>query len=115
MQEVVKKIKDKIMEIGNIKFASYTKPLIAVEDVLKIIDTMAEKYRDGWIPCSEQYPSDDSYILLSFENFSVPTVGRYEEDKEGGAFYIGDEDETCVSQELFVNAWQPLPEAYRTE
>ena len=64
---------------------------------------------NGWIPCSERLPENGNYIL-SFENFSVPMVGRYEEDETGGAFYIGDEDETCISQDLFVNAWQPLPE-----
>lgn len=69
----------------------------------------------GWIPCNEKAPKPDDYILLSFENFSIPLVGRYEEDENGGAFYIGDEDKTCVSQGVFVNAWQPLPKMYRQE
>ncbi|MDE7436686.1 MAG: DUF551 domain-containing protein [Lachnospiraceae bacterium] len=69
----------------------------------------------GWIPCSERYPENDKYILISFENFSVPTVGRYEEDEHGGAFYVGDDLETCIEQDLIVNAWQPLPEPYRPE
>lgn len=33
----------------------------------------------------------------------------------GGAFYIGDDDESCVSQGMVVNAWQQLPKAYRPE
>ena len=28
-------------------------------------------------------------------------------------YYIGDEDKSCVSQDIFVNAWQPLPEPYQ--
>ena len=40
-------------------------------------------------------------------------VGRYEEDENGGAFYIGDEEETCVNHSLFVNAWMELPEQYK--
>jgi len=71
---------------------------------------MRRKY--GWIPVEERYPENDNYILLSFKNFSCPQVGRYEEDENGGAFYLGDEQETCVSQDLFVNAWQPLPRSY---
>lgn len=68
---------------------------------------------NGWIPVNEP-PKDNKYILLSFENFSIPCVGRYEEDETGsGAYYIGDEDVSCLSQELFVNAWQPLPEPYK--
>ena len=71
--------------------------------------------KDKWIPVDEKLPDPDKYILLSFENFSIPVVGRYEEDDEGGAFYIGDETQTCVSQLLFVNAWMELPEPYKEE
>ena len=71
--------------------------------------------RNGWIPVKERLPETDDYILLSFSNFSLPQIGRYEEDEEGGAFYIGDEAETCISQDLYVNAWMPLPEPYREE
>lgn len=94
-------IKDKPKELGQ---------LIAYDNSIKIVKEVAEEYKDGWIPCTERLPENENYILLSFENFSVPMVGRYEEDETGGAFYIGDEDETCISQDLFVNAWQPLPE-----
>ena len=66
-----------------------------------------------WIPVEERLPEDDKYILLSFDNFSTPTVGRYEADESGGAFYLGDEDESCVKQDMYVNAWMPLPEPYR--
>jgi len=33
--------------------------------------------------------------------------------EEGGAFYVGDDEESCISQDLFVNAWIPLPKPYR--
>ena len=61
---------------------------------------------DGWIPVEERLPEDDHYILLSFTNFNLPMVGRYETDQEGGAFYLGDcdEEDTCISQDLLVNA-----------
>lgn len=65
-----------------------------------------------WIP-KERPPKNDKYILLSFENFQMPLVGRYEEDKEGGAYYIGDDEESCISQDFIVNAWTSLPEPYR--
>lgn len=71
-----------------------------------------------WIPCSERLPENDNYILLSFANFSLPLVGRYDSDGEiGGAFYIGDcdGDDTCISNDLFVNAWQPLPDPHQTK
>lgn len=93
----------------------YTGQANAFESAMYIAKDLAEEHGIGWIPCIERYPDTDGYILLSFSNFSVPCVGRYEEDDDGGAFYIGDEDVSCVSQDMFVNAWRPLPEPYREE
>lgn len=67
----------------------------------------------GWIPVEQRLPETDEYILVSFDNFSVPDIGRYEVGEDGGAFYPGDEDQSYVQYGLFVNAWQPLPKPYR--
>ena len=72
----------------------------------------------GWIPVTERLPENDSYVLMSFENFSLPLVGRYVDDEElGGAWYLGDciDEDTCLANDLFVNAWMPLPEPYRED
>ena len=82
------------------------------------ISALEEQDKDRWISVEERLPEDDNYILLSFSNFSLPLIGRYEADNDGGgAFYLGDNDEgdTCLSEDLYVNAWQPLPEPYRPE
>lgn len=71
-----------------------------------------EQKKHRWIPAGE-LPKSDNYILLSFTNFDIPLVGRYEEDGKGGAYYVGDDEESCLSQDIIVNAWQPLPEPYR--
>lgn len=68
-----------------------------------------------WIPCSERLPKEEDYILVSFENFSIPDIARYEEDENGGAFYPGDEEKSYISYGLIVNAWMLLPEPYREE
>lgn len=73
-----------------------------------------ERRKHRWIPVEEKLP-DGGYILMSFENFPIPLIGRYEEDGEGGAFYVGDYEESCISQELIVNAWKPVPEPYLPE
>lgn len=77
----------------------------------------AERQKHRWIPVEERLPETDTYILLSFLNFSLPMVGQYREYEDGGAFYLGDCDEgdTCISNGLYVNAWQPLPESYQPE
>lgn len=90
-----------------------TDDAVLFNKAIEVIKELAEQYNNGWIPCEEKYPDTNDYILISFSNFSIPVVGRYEEDKDGGAFYVGDEDVSCVAQDLFVNAWQPLPPAYK--
>lgn len=68
-----------------------------------------------WIPCSEKLPEDESYILVSFENATMPDIARYEENDEGGTFYPGDDEKSYSSYGIFVNAWMPLPKPYREE
>lgn len=67
-----------------------------------------------WIPISEHLPEDESYILVSFENAPMPDIARYEENDEGGTFYPGDDEKPYSSYGIFVNAWMPLPELYKT-
>lgn len=80
--------------------------------------TILKAIGNQWIPVEERLPEKNDYVLMSFDNFSLPLVGRYESDEDGsGAWYLGDcdENDTCVSNDLFVNAWMPLPEPYRQE
>ena len=88
----------------------------AIELCTNIINVHMKHMNNGWIPVEERLPEDDRYIFLSFENFSLPMIGRYEQDSDGsGNFYIGDETESCINQDMYVTAWQPLPEPYRPE
>lgn len=72
-----------------------------------------------WIPIEEDLPEVNEYgcsdyLLLSFENFNIPEIGRYEVDKEGnGAFYAGDDAKSLSSYGLFVNAWMPIIPCYK--
>lgn len=69
-----------------------------------------------WIPCSERMPEDESYILVSFKNATMPDIARYEVDEHGnGAFYPGDCNVAYASCGMFVNAWMPLPEPFKEE
>ena len=82
------------------------------EEVNRIL--AEEEQTGGRIPVTERLPEDDKYIMISFENFTLPDIGRYEADKDGnGAFYPGDDEKSYVEYDLFVNAWMPLPEPYR--
>ncbi len=71
--------------------------------------------RSKWIPIEERVPDNDRFILLSFENFSIPQVERYHQDEDGGAFCVGDEEVPLVSYGIIVNAWMELPECYKEQ
>ena len=103
MQEL-EKILEEIEEIGNIQFQSYTKPLIAVEDVIKII---RKHINDGWIPVGERLPEDDRMVLVTCQTKKgIRSVNRAYCD---GAFWHGSGSMSGVI------AWRPLPEPYRPE
>lgn len=83
------------------------------EERQKVVGMLKNKIMD-WIPISERLPDPDEYILLSFENFTMAAIGRYEKQEDGsGNFYEGDEERTLLSFGLYVNAWMPLPEPYK--
>lgn len=71
-----------------------------------------------WIPAGDHVPVVDEdgcsdYILLSYENYNLIDIGQYIVDQDGnGAFYPGDDDRSCVSYGLFVNAWMPMIPRY---
>lgn len=88
--------------------------LLVGTNVIKMIEEQPKI--SEWIPIAEKLPEPGEYILLSFENYTLADIGRYESDEDGsGAFYPGDEDKSYSSYGLFVNAWMPLPEPYRPE
>ncbi len=133
MQEVFKKIIEKLKEEQNksdekckyiavkdghsLEYEFYNGKSTAYSYAIETIKQVADEYNNGWIPADEP-PKDDNYVLLSFENFSLPMVGRYEADGDGGGtYYIGDCDgtDTCIANDLIVDAWQPLPTRYNPD
>lgn len=77
-----------------------------------------EREKHSWIPAENEMPVDDNYVLLSISNASLPLIGRYEQYEDGsGNWYLGDcdEEDTCLANDLYVNAWMPLPERYEEE
>lgn len=83
------------------------------EEQKKVIERLEST---NWIPVDKRLPETDDYILVSFSNSTLPDIGRYEADKDGGGtFFPGDEERSYVSYGLFVNAWMPLPEPYKED
>ena len=81
-----------------------------------IAELQEEREKHRWIPVTEKLPEPETYILVSFENYTLPDIATYRVDDDGsGAFYPGDEDYTYLSVGFYVNAWMPLPKPYRSE
>lgn len=90
--------------------------MVLASDVLEMIeqikdDLEQDEKENGWITVSERLPDPDKYIAISLDNCDIPAIGRYTVDDEGGGtFRVGDQDESFLELNLFVNAWTPLPE-----
>ncbi len=108
MQEL-EKILEEIEHLEKIQFSSYTKPLITIEDVEKII---RKHMNDGWIPVEERMPEESGIYLATCDDAEVPVKQmRYEKDvKPNGLFY-----DVYGIYDGKVYAWRPLPDLYRLE
>lgn len=102
--------KDELVE----RLAEYENTDLMPQDVIEL-KTILRAIGREWTP-ADQPPQWEDYILLSFANFSIPLVGPYEPDNDGGgAYYVGDDETSCSRHGLYVNAWMPLPEPYRPD
>lgn len=54
---MINKILERFREVGNIQFQSYTKPIITVEDAMRIVQEVAKD--GGWIPCEVEMPKEN--------------------------------------------------------
>lgn len=57
-----------------------------------------------WKP-ADQEPPEGEYVLLSFECYPLPAIGRCED----GVYYLGDELMLLKNREIYVNGWMKLP------
>ena len=132
LMEGLKKIAQKLQENGDHDYAfTIREGVYALND----LEAKYELVRDSflherkehlsehvvkWIPIDEDLPEtnvrgESDYLLLSFDNFPLIEVGQFRRDeKGGGAFYCGDDEKSCLSYGLFVNAWMPIIPAYES-
>lgn len=110
--------KDEIKNVIKEYFKSKVSEKVDAWDLVEICAELQKLIDDldscMWNPVEESVPTDGRYILLSFENFTLPVVGRYQEEEDGsGAFYVGDDDISCLNYGLFINAWMEIPKRYK--
>ena len=64
---------------------------------------LTEQYNNGWIPCSERLPEENSSVIVCFAHGAVTELAFY-----GGLFHGIYDYNTNV-----IIAWQPLPQPYQ--
>ena len=71
---------------------------------------LTEQYNNGWIPCSERLPEDDSICMVTVEypnNETVVDYGWF--DRKRVCWFVGMQEFRTSN----ILAWQPLPEPYK--
>lgn len=116
MQEL-EKILEEIEHLEKIQFSSYTKPLITIEDVEKII---RKHMTDGWIPVEERMPErtpdekiDNSYkkYLVFIDNIDYWDIDIAVYDLWNDKKWREFSNTYCEIEN--VTAWCPLPDPYK--
>ena len=85
---------------------------ISKEEVIEIVNQLAEEYNNGWIPCSERLPEPGKRYLVT----AVWKDGDFKKHSVYDAVYGKDGlwhtyNYERVSYEVI--AWQPLPPAFK--
>lgn len=91
----------------------------------KIVQEVAEEYKDGWIACSERLPEESGYYLVTYHDWSDGNfLPKYDDTYVRRLHYqisehfvgwnypknVDDRAENDCHKEVI--AWQPLPEPF---
>ena len=89
----------------------------AVKECKDIVHEVAEEFAtdtnvgtNGWIPCSERLPEDDSICIVTVEypnNETVVDYGWF--DRKSVCWFVGTQEFRTSN----ILAWQPLPKPYQ--
>ena len=89
--------------------------------IIDIVNQLAEEHNNGWIPCSERLPEDGQCVFVQVRdsiqldtNDETPIqIRKYETKHDGFSWKQIGYDEWLRND--IVLAWQPLPAPYKGE
>ena len=137
-KDIIERLEDLDVYFDNGDFATCYDALVICNDVRKIVNQVAEEYKqdlannnqsltnDGWIPCSERLPevygdtkSSDVVLVCGYDkesNYSWQAMGFYVHTEGLKRWFFAECKDTDKPIDwIDVVAWQPLPEPYRGE
>ena len=104
------KEKERCTGKNHLQFDSAKGYASGISTAIEIVKAGGGEYNDGWIPCSERFPKDDSICIVTVEYPNKETVVDYGWfDKKGICWYVGMQEFRTSN----VLAWKPLPEPYK--
>ena len=98
------------LQVGVINGVMYSKKI--VQEVAEEFATDTNVGNNGWIPCSEMLPEDDSICIVTVEypnNETMVDYGWF--DRKSVCWFVGMQEFRTSN----ILAWQPLPEPYTTK
>ena len=129
MQEVFEKIIEKlegkrlsyfltIANTGDEKLAcAYEHVRDALNKAIEIVKQEAEKYNNGWIPCSDRLPKLGEVVIITTKEGLVYSDIQYDYRYNGDKFpcFHRWDSEMWQCFQPDVIAWQPLPSPYQSK
>lgn len=136
MQEVFEKIVEKLESESHWTESTFdedgycnddSEEVVYLHNAIEIVKQEAEKYNNGWIPCSERLPEERDWYLAVFEEvdtgfIGIPYIADYlmgshtKFTTEDGWIVRNCSDREDESAEYYKNlrcvAWQPLTQPY---
>ena len=136
MQEVFSKIIEELEENQTIVFnlgGGKPKQSIDLERAIEIVKQEAEKYNNGWIPCSEHHPKECVPVNVTWINRNPESYYAKIKDVPFSATAVyynskwywysstcvdylseyGKNDFDLVDKDIDIIAWQPLPVPFK--
>lgn len=78
---------------------------LAIDKAIEIVKQEAEKYNNGWIPCSERLPEESLQSVMGWDEYREQICFVH---FIRGRFILGDDTDS-----VNIIAWQPLPAPYQ--
>lgn len=98
-------------DFNNPDYQKWMMKSFGFKESIKIVQEVAEEYKDGWIPCIERLPEKNGMYLCTQNSYDLATNKKIiRVSTELVEFYDG---KWRRAKNLVITHWQPLPEPFK--